>query len=161
MWIQVFKFYDENSKEIGEVELENFDKTVNEAVYFLIESELKAVKAALLNFFKGTVNKNGEPILLEEDIENLDDLSEVFYNFEEELRGKLFEETKYNEFDIRMKTEKKITPRELFKIAEKNGLLDSPIKMTFYSDPEEENTKRVPLLEGSVYIEDDFIELAL
>ena len=161
MWIQVFKFYDENSKEIGEVELENFDKTVDEAVYFLIESELKAVKTALLNFFKGTVNKNGEPILLEEDIENLDDLSEVFYNFEEELRGKLFEETKYNEFDIRMKTEKKITPRELFKIAEKNGLLDSPIKMTLYSDPEEENTKRVPLLEGSVYIEDNFIELAL
>lgn len=161
MWIQVFKFYDENSKEIGEVELENFDKTVDEAVYFLIESELKAVKAALLNFFKGTVNKNGEPILLEEDIENLDDLSEVFYNFEEELRGKLFEETKYNEFDIRMKTEKKITPRELFKIAEKNGLLDSSIKMTLYSDPDEENTKRVPLLEGSVYIKDDFIELAL
>lgn len=161
MWLKNFKFYNENSEKIGEIELEDFYADAWDAVYKLTRNEFEKVKAAFLAFCKGKVDEEGNPRVTAEFIQDDGLFGELLNEFQDELEGKLYEQKTYTEFDKRIETEKQITPRELFKIAEENGLLDYPIRWSLYSNPEEDETDEVPLLDGRVSVEDDFIELCL
>ena len=149
-------FYDKNSREIRKV----YGYCGKEALYQLTEEELETFRTACLTLYEGKIDKNGEEIVKRKEIQNLDNFGRFIERNGFKLKEIFKEDNTYNATDEELRRDKPITPRDLFKIAEENGLLDSPSRLIYFPNPEDAPTPNVPLFKSDVCIKDDFIEFS-